>query len=66
VIPKALKILTQQILKLKTSAFTNASTASKRHLLDDVLGIPFGVKCKASVSDNRGLIQIIQQKLNFF
>jgi len=39
----------------------------KRHLLVDVLGNPYFVKCtKASLSDDQGLIDIIQENQDFF
>jgi transposase len=39
----------------------------KRHLLVDILGNPYFVKCtKASVSDDQGLIEIIRENQDFF
>ena len=39
----------------------------KRHLAVDTLGLPFFTHCtKASVSDDRGLIELLSQNLNYF
>jgi len=39
----------------------------KRHLLTDVLGSPYFVKAtKASISDDKGLLEIIKENIDFF
>lgn len=44
--------------------FTNGI---KRHLMVDVLGTPFSLKCTpANISDDKGLIDLIEDKIDFF
>lgn len=44
-----------------------ATNGIKRHLAVDSLGFPFFTHCtKASVSDNRGLIEMFEQNIEYF
>ena len=54
---------------IKTKGFCNYKNVNgiKRHLLVDVLGNPYFTKAtKANLSDDEGLIEIIQDNQNFF
>jgi len=51
----------------KGFCFYKNTNGIKRHILVDVLGNPYFVKCtKASLSDDQGLIDIIQENQDFF
>ena len=54
-------------LETKGFCWYKATNGIKRHLLVDVLGNPYFVRCtKASVSDDEGLLSIIRENKQYF
>jgi hypothetical protein len=55
------------VRSLKGFVSTNARFGIKRHLAVDLLGFPFFTHCtKASLSDDRGLIEMLSQNIDYF
>ncbi len=55
------------VRSLKGFVSTSARFGIKRHLAVDILGFPFFTHCtKASLSDDRGLIEMLSQNIDYF
>ena len=51
----------------KGFCFYKCTNGIKRHLAVDILGFPFFTHCtKASLSDDRGLIEMLSQNIDYF
>ena len=61
------RIRTRQTSRTKGYCWYKTTNGIKRHLLVDVLGNPYFVKCtKASVSDDEALVAIIRENKQYF
>jgi hypothetical protein len=64
---QAVKNTCNASVESKGFCFYKCTNGIKRHLAVDILGFPFFTHCtKASVSDDRGLIEMLSQNINYF
>jgi Transposase DDE domain len=64
---QAVKNTCNASVESKGFCFHKATNGIKRHLAIDTLGLPFFLHCtKASTSDDRGLIEMFEQNMDYF
>ena len=64
---QAVKNTCNASIKSKGFCFYKCTNGIKRHLAVDILGFPFFTHCtKASVSDDRGLIEMLTHNIDYF